>query len=143
MQNTFKDNFTKKAYKYSEALTNQYNLFSKRYLVGLSLIAVLVGFDVNTNIALLIGIGFIVISEFRYRTSFLNKCTLISESKADTKLSKNLLIINTVLYSLFSILLFIYAYSINQSNSQLFIIFIGVVTMIISIIYLVTFLKQK
>ena len=143
MQNTFKDNFTKKEYKYSEALTNQYNLFSKRYLVGLSLIAVLVGFDVNTNIALLIGIGFIVISEFRYRTSFLNKCTLISESKADTKLSKNLLIINTVLYSLFSILLFIYAYSINQSNSQLFIIFIGVVTMIISIIYLVTFLKQK
>lgn len=143
MQNTFKDNFTKKAYKYSEALTNQYNLFSKRYLVGLSLIAVLVGFDVNTNIALLIGIGFIVISEFRYRTSFLNKCTLISESKADTKLSKNSLIINTVLYSLFSILLFIYAYSINQSNSQLFIIFIGVVTMIISIIYLVTFLKQK
>lgn len=143
MQNTFKDNFTKKEYKYSEALTNQYNLFSKRYLVGLSLIAVLVGFDVNTNIALLIGIGFIVISEFRYRTSFLNKCTLISESKADTKLSKNSLIINTVLYSLFSILLFIYAYSINQSNSQLFIIFIGVVTMIISIIYLVTFLKQK
>lgn len=143
MQNTFKDNFTKKEYKYSEALTNQYNLFSKRYLVGLSLIAVLVGFDVNTNIALLIGIGFIVISEFRYRTSFLNKCTLISESKADTKLSNNSLIINTVLYSLFSILLFIYAYSINQSNSQLFIIFIGVVTMIISIIYLVTFLKQK
>lgn len=143
MQNTFKDNFTKKAYKYSEALTNQYNLFSKRYLVGLSLIAVLVGFDVNTNIALLIGIGFIVISEFHYRTSFLNKCTLISESKADTKLSNNSLIINTVLYSLFSILLFIYAYSIDQSNSQLFIIFIEVVTMIISIIYLVTFLKQK
>lgn len=70
----------------------------------------LIQFNVNVYLSILIGILFVAVSEYQFRTSFLKHCVKTKESFIkEERLSKNMLLLNVVMYLILGGFLIFYA----------------------------------
>ena len=141
---TFQDLITKNTYKLEPKNRNSYRVYSNRYTLAMAFGVLMSSFLFSWQYALAISIAMVLVLEYRYRKSFLPSLKIVADVKKETTISNQSLIVNTILYLLFGIILIIYMFTEHKDSLVAGIGYaIGVAAIGLSITYGLEIYKQK
>lgn len=138
------DFFGKKTYLIPNKQKKQLELYKNRYAIGVALTVLMAAF-IN-NIYLLIGFGVVVLfyAEYVYRNKFLKGLTIVpNDEKPEKIINKQALIVNTILYLVFGVLLGYLSWSQTERFNRILLLAVAVGAVITAIQYFFVLLSRN
>lgn len=131
----FTDFWTKKVYQVPSSLHQSWPIYQFRFILSVVTSIILWQFNVNVLLCCIVGLTFILIAEFRFRTFFIKRCIPLEQKEEVKKISTSAFVLNAFLYTLFGILLFFYGLFNNNIQNPVIVYVVGALSLGVAILY--------